>query len=198
MRKFLPAAGLAVLALPLWAAPMTQGERDRALSELHSSRKQFLDAVEGLTAAQWNFKPDAQTWSVAECAEHIALSEDLIFGGMVMKMMQGPAQPGRREVADEAVLTQLRDRSQKGKAPEALQPKRKWANRDEVAAHFRESRDRTLDYVRETQEDVRSRFGKAALGNLDAYQWILLVSAHSERHTAQIREVMSHPQFPNR
>ncbi len=58
------------------AAPMTQDERNRALSEFHASRKMFLDATEGLSAAQWNFKPDAGAWSVAECAEHIAISED--------------------------------------------------------------------------------------------------------------------------
>lgn len=198
MRKCLSALLLTATAGSVLAAPLNQAERDRALSELYSSRKQFLDSIEGLSAGQWNFKPDDKTWSVAECAEHIALSEDLIFGAFVQKMMQGPAQPGKSEVADEAVLTQLRDRSQKGKAPEALQPQRKWASRDEVAGHFKQSRDRTLDYVRDTQGELRSHFGKAALGNLDAYQWILLVSAHSERHVAQIREVMAHPKFPAR
>jgi hypothetical protein len=34
------------------------------------------------------------------------------------------------------------------------------------------------------------------LGPLDAYQWILLISAHSERHTKQIEEVKADPNFP--
>jgi len=35
-----------------------------------------------------------------------------------------------------------------------------------------------------------------AAGPLDAYAWMLLVSAHSERHTAQINEVKADPKFP--
>jgi hypothetical protein len=31
---------------------------------------------------------------------------------------------------------------------------------------------------------------------LDGYQWLLLLSAHTERHTAQIAEVKAHTGFP--
>jgi hypothetical protein len=31
---------------------------------------------------------------------------------------------------------------------------------------------------------------------LDAYEWILFISAHSERHTKQILEVKADPNFP--
>jgi len=31
---------------------------------------------------------------------------------------------------------------------------------------------------------------------MDAYQWLLLISAHSARHTAQIEEVKADPNFP--
>ena len=34
------------------------------------------------------------------------------------------------------------------------------------------------------------------LGPLDAYQWILRISAHSESHTKQIEEVKADPSFP--
>ena len=59
---------------------LTQEERDRAVAELEGSKKAFLDATKGLSAAQWNFKPAPERWSVAECSEHIALSEGFIFG----------------------------------------------------------------------------------------------------------------------
>ena len=35
-----------------------------------------------------------------------------------------------------------------------------------------------------------------AFGTLDGYQWLLLLSTHSERHTAQIEEVKADPNFP--
>ena len=108
------------LAAGLRAESLTQGERDRALSELYASRKKFLDSVAGLSPAQWKFKPDDNVWSIAECAEHIALSEDLIFA-LITKVTQGPADPSKRaaiKVTDEQVLKGVNDRSQKFKAPE--------------------------------------------------------------------------------
>jgi hypothetical protein len=33
---------------------------------------------------------------------------------------------------------------------------------------------------------------------MDAYQWLLLLAAHTERHTAQIEEIKADPKFPPR
>jgi hypothetical protein len=33
-------------------------------------------------------------------------------------------------------------------------------------------------------------------GKWDAYEWVLLIAAHSERHTKQIEEVKANPNFP--
>jgi hypothetical protein len=33
---------------------------------------------------------------------------------------------------------------------------------------------------------------------MDTYQWILMLSAHSERHLAQLLEVKADPNFPKR
>jgi len=35
-----------------------------------------------------------------------------------------------------------------------------------------------------------------AIGTLDGYQWILLISGHERRHTLQILEVKADPNFP--
>ena len=34
------------------------------------------------------------------------------------------------------------------------------------------------------------------LGPMDAYEWLLFIAAHSERHTKQILEVEASPDFP--
>lgn len=189
---------------PATALPETpiRGERDRAMSELHATRKQFLDAVSGLTAAQWNFKPSPAAWSVAETAEHIAVSEDFMFERVTKKVIASPAQPDKKaEVKgkDETVLTVIRDRGKKATAPEILAPKRRWATPEEMVQHFRQSRDRTIAYVEQTTDDLRSHFAPhPAVGLLDAYQWLLLISAHSGRHIDQIDEVKAAPGFPKR
>jgi DinB superfamily len=188
-----------LLAAPVLAQSLKQGERDRALSELYVGRKQFLDSIAALTEAQWNFKPAPNVWSIAECAEHIAASEDLLLESLP-KLMQSPAQPQKRAEAanrDEVILKGMLDRSHKAQAPEVLQPKRRWPNRDELAQHFQQSRDRTLDYVRSTQDDLRDHFTDHPIfKTVDAYQLILMMAAHTERHTMQLNEVKQAPGFP--
>ena len=62
-------------------APL-QGERDRAMSYLHSTRKQFLDVVTPLSASQWSYKPAGGGWSIAEVAEHLAVTEGATYAAI--------------------------------------------------------------------------------------------------------------------
>jgi hypothetical protein len=67
----------------------------------------------------------------------------------------------------------------------------------ELLAAFEASRARTLDYARNGQVDLRGHAAPhPALGVIDGYQWLLFLSAHCSRHTAQILEVKAAPGFP--
>jgi len=191
---------LGTLALATaFAAPLEQGERDRAMSHLHATRKVFLDSIAGLSDAQWNFKPAADRWSIAECAEHIAVSDDSLFD-LMRQTLKSPAAPEKKSaVKDEFILQVVPDRSVKAKAPEFLQPKRRWPDRETLIAHFKQSRDRNIAYIQTTEDDLRSHFmDHPLLKTIDAYQVMLLLSAHCERHTAQIDEVKADPHYPKR
>ena len=84
-------------------------------------------------------------------------------------------------------------------APEFLQPKRRWPDRETLIAHFKQSRDRNIAYIQTTEDDLRSHFmDHPLLKTIDAYQVMLLLSAHCERHTAQIDEVKADPHYPKR
>src|SRR5216684_8199888 len=78
------------------AQTLTQAERDRAINHLQTTRKAFLDATKGLSEAQWNFKQAPDRWSVAECADHIALAEGFIFGRITDGVMKTPLTPEKR------------------------------------------------------------------------------------------------------
>jgi len=179
---------------------LSAAERETALKSLQDTHDAFLKSIAGLSEKQWRFKPAPDRWSVAEVAEHITVSESAIFGMVQSRVMTSPAAPEKRaEVAgkDEIVLTKVPDRSRKAQAPEFLKPINRWATREELTKTFEDSRRATMDYVRSTNDDLRDHFGPhPLLGSLDAYQWILLISAHSERHTKQIEEVKADPNFP--
>ena len=89
------------------------------------------------------------------------------------------------------------DRSNKGKAPEALNPLHKWKTMDAMITEFKEKRKKTLEWVEQTDADVRGHaLPHPEFKELDAFQWVLLLSAHTERHTLQILEVKADEKFP--
>ena len=61
---------------------------------------------------------------------------------------------------------------------------------------YRKHHDRLLQYVRTTDDDLRSHF--VARQRCDGYQWALLISTHEQRHVLQIREIKADPKFPKK
>jgi len=182
---------------------LTAAERDFAITHLERTRKLFLDSIEGLSEAQWKFKPAADRWSIAEVAEHIAVSEDFLFETTTNKILKIPPSPDRPEksgeearASDEQILKRVTDRSKPANAPEPLRPSGRFSDRAAVVAHFNKSRDRTIQYARTTQDDLRNHSTPSPLGNPDAYQFLLLTAGHAERHTAQINEVKTSAGYP--
>ena len=193
---------VAMLLTPIADQTLSQAERDHAVTELESSRKAFLEAASGLSEAQWNFKAAPDRWSVAECAEHIGVTEGFILNLIAEQALKGPAEPEKRaevQGKDSSIMVVGVDRSAKFKAPEVVQPTRRWATSGEITKNVLENRTRTIEFVSTTQEDLRDHFmDHPVYKTLDTYQWILLMSAHMRRHTAQILEVKADPNFPKR
>ena len=179
----------------------TQGERDRALSSLHGSAKELRDAVAGLTPAQWSFKPSPEVWSAAEVVEHLALIEAGLFQRASVDAMQTPvatvAQKSEVSPKTEMILKSVPDRTQRYQAPAAYRPSGKFKTPAAALAAFNAARTRTATFIRETPLPLRDHIlPHPALGPLDAYQWIVLLGAHTERHVNQIRELKARPDFP--
>jgi hypothetical protein len=189
---------IGVCLLPLSAEPISKEDREFGMSALQASRKLFLDSVAGLSDAQLNFKSAPDKWSIAEVAEHIALSEQFIYHATEAALKT----PARTKMADagktdEKILAAIPDRSVKATAPEPLRPQHRFKSSADAVAAFKSSRDAHIRYLGETQDALREHFSNnPRLGDLDALQWILLMSAHTERHVAQINEVKASPGFP--
>ena len=192
---------IALLALCAAAAnraqELTRADRESALKYLESTKKGVLDATKGLSEAQWNFKPSADRWSVAQVMEHIAASEDFLRAADTEQVMKAPAGDPGRDVAkmDAAVIANVPDRSRKVQAPEPLVPTNRFGSPEGSVKHFLESRGETEKFLK-TTAGLRSHVGDSPMGKLDAYEFVLLIAAHSERHTQQILEVKADPNFP--
>ena len=185
-------------AASMKAQDVSPADKERALQYLESTKKGVLEATTGLSEAQWNFKPGPNRWSVAEVMEHLAAAEDMLRGVTQEQVMKSPAVARDAEEVrktDEGVLRMIPDRSQKAQAPEPLRPTNRFGSPAAAQKHFVESRTQTEEFLKRTP-GLRAHVGDSPIGKLDGYEFILLVAAHSERHTKQMLEVKADPNFP--
>jgi hypothetical protein len=179
---------------------LTPEERSAAVAELEVSRQRLLAALEDLTEEEWRSRPSPERWSIAECAEHITAAELPLAKFLAVSATAEPSEEQRLEIRgkDGFVRRFLRDRSQRGEAPERIRPKGRFATREETIRAFEDRRSANLAYVRETSDPLRDRFAPHPFaGVIDGYQWVLFLSAHTDRHAEQIEEIrlqFSHPE----
>ena len=174
-----------------------QKDRAAAVKYLEETRQAFLKSIEKVTPAQWTFKATPTSWSIAETAEHIGLAEGTIFEMITTQMIQAPPPKPGAGAPDDKVIATVTDRTSKFQAPEVLKPTNKWATREALVKDFNAARDKSIAWVKTTTEDLRAHASPhPALGSMDAHQWVLLLAAHSARHTAQIEEVKTAAGYP--
>jgi hypothetical protein len=178
---------------------ITDKERESALKRLTRTRQDLLDAVEGVTEPQARWKPAPDRWSILEYVEHLAVSDDELIA-MIERSLKTPAKPETEEErrAREQKIRETPIARGVNRAPEMLQPGGKFASLGDAVAAFLAARERTLEYARTTQEDLRSHFTPhTVLGPLDGYQWLTGNAHHAETHAGHIREIRGMAGFPS-
>jgi len=194
---------LAVLILVAFTADPTisKSERKTATSFLKDSEKNVMKALGNLSEQQLRYKPAPDKWSVEECMMHIAVSEKML-AGMLDQAMKAAANPEKRadiKMTDADVMTKIEDRTNKVKTMTPLEPQNSgFHTTEEAVTSFKENRGKLIDLVQNTNMDLRNHVATLAFGSLDSYQMALFIGAHSNRHAAQMREVMADPGFPKK
>ena len=100
----------------------------------------------------------------------------------------------KSESTDAAILWYGIDRTNRSTTGEARVPKGQFPTAKAAFASFQKLRATMTAFARDTQEDLRARQLKG--GNMDVYQWLLMISTHSQRHIMQIREIKEHKSYP--
>ena len=193
---------LSVMCLPLCAADahMTAEERTKVINWLEESRKEFLAAIDGVTAEQWKWKPAPERWSVGETAEHIVLAEAALFGN-VQKAVASPANPAWEEKTKgktEFIVQVMAPRLGKATAPEPIVPTGKMTQA-EVRETFEKQRREIVKFAAETDVALKEHTVEhpfPIFGTLNAYQWLIYAPLHTMRHDKQIAEVKATAGYP--
>ncbi len=173
-------------------------DRKKAINYFKETRRDLAKEISGLTEAQLNWRPADSVWSIADCVEHIAISEKNLFD-WAMSTLKEPANAARRselKADDEGVKKMITDRSFKVKTPENFKPSGQFADLEESHKAFKERREALITYMKQTQDDLRNHFATTPMGLLDTYQLLIFLSGHTKRHTLQIAELKAMPGFP--
>jgi len=179
------------------AQDLSPDDRTAGLAHLEMTRTGVVNTVKGLSDAQLSFKPSPEQWSIAQVLEHIASAEDMLLGLVNDQVLKAspPTEGTDTRATDRMILQTVPDRTRKRSASEPLIPSNRYGSAAEALKHFGESRAKTLALMQDNAE-LRAHAADSPLGKLDAYQWLLFISAHSERHTKQMLEVKESPGFP--
>jgi len=187
------------------------------------------EATRGLTKQEWLFKPAPLRWSMAQCIDHVARSEEYTVKLVRERVLKSERpllgafpstakgrtarleKPRRMSPLDDAVILRwMTDRTSALATPieerppiEEIAPRSSFDDPRSALAHFLKVRAATIEYVKTTEDDLRGHFTQAVLSGFpdvkfhDAYQWLLRMSAHSERHLMQVQEVRRAEGYPN-
>ncbi len=176
---------------------ITEEERKFAVDHLTKTQEDLLNAVEGLTEAQLNFKATPDRWSVLECVQHITLTSQGLWQMTEATLKEKTNDTLKSQVKDEQFIKMVEDRNMKAQAPEEFRPvKSPYHTLSETLDAFKADRNKLIDYIQKTNDDMRKHIAKMPFGSLDSYQLVLLISAHTNRHTQQINEVKADSNFP--
>jgi hypothetical protein len=179
---------------------MTATERAQLLEWLDQSRTGFLAALDGLSEAQWRWKPAPDRWSVGEIAEHIVLGEALLFS-TAQHALSVPPNPNCDEHTKgktELIVRVMPVRRGVAQAPEPIKP-RDSLQRTEIAERFERQRADIVEFAAGTQLALKRHTAEHPFpffGTLNAWQWLIYVPLHSLRHIKQIAEVKATPGYP--
>jgi len=180
---------------------MEAQERKSVVEALRTSEARLLELVRGLSEEQWRFRETAERWSIAEIVEHLLLQETFIRGN-VQRMLEGEAasETQRAEVrAKEPLVADLAKRraEQKLKSRPANTPTGRRSDFDALVVELKRERAQTIAFAAETEADLRGHFfAHVAFGDLDGYQWLMVLATHMERHALQIEQVKADKNWP--
>jgi hypothetical protein len=184
---------LTLAASPVGAEPMKPGDRQRLLAHLEMTESWLASEVDGLSDAQLKFRMTPESWTITDVVEHLAVAEPQ-YWNQLLESLKAPAGTIKSEATDAGILWYGIDRTTRQRTGEARVPKGRYDSVGKSLAEFRKLRATMREMAKSTDEDVRGRMLKD--GNMDVYQWYLMISTHSQRHILQIREIKAHSAYP--
>ncbi len=167
---------------------MDAHERQEMLALLQQGRTALQASVAGVTDETARRIPGPGRWSILGCAEHIAKSEDYMFAQI--GKATAPETPVINLEREAKMLARGTDRSRRIESPPEGHPQGTFPTLEAAIAHFLASRDHTIAFVRDCQEDLRAKVTwHPVLKVANCHEMLLSIGLHALRHAKQIEEI---------
>jgi len=164
---------------------------------LEETQEALVESSQDLTDEQMQYKPDENSWSVAQIIEHIIMVEGSLKSMLENKIKEGTSEMNSEvKFTDDQIVEMITNRSQKMPTQDQFQPSGKFESSDEALETFKDQREEMVDWLKDSDVDMRSFVNEFPFGTIDGYQSVLFMAGHTSRHTAQIEEVKNDPDFP--
>jgi hypothetical protein len=182
-------------ALSVLADPMTQREREHLVAHLEMTQAWLTDEVSHLSSAQLNYRPAPDKWTVAEVVQHLAIAEPN-YWKLFQDALKEPPKKLDKQANDADVLWYGIDRTHHEKTSADENPKDQTIDAAQALKTFLAMHARLLEVARSSDADLRGH--AVPEWGVDAYQCLLEISTHEQRHILQIREIKANPGFPKK
>lgn len=186
--KLLLSMVLLTTAATLYAQGTISKDEHRFITDyLKRTESDMITALNGIDESIWTKKANAESWSPAECAEHVLLAEIGLMGQIKKALANESGQDDLR-ANDAWLISKISDRGVKVQTP--LNPKNGQMKKQEVISKLKALRKQILDFLNDDSLELRNHYGRSPYGKADAYQLLIVIAGHSMRHTAQIHEIL--------
>ncbi len=193
MKKMILIAKVIVLGilphgLQAQSGKISPEEKEFLVNFLKVTQDDLLTTISKVDAQQWTERPEDGGWSVADCMEHVIMAEQAVFGQVKEALASTADNEQNTKHLDAWLIGKITDRGVKVQTP--LPPQENGKSKQEMIDELKASRENIIAFVEEDHE-MRNHFGRSPYGPADAYQLLLVIAAHSMRHTAQVTEVLN-------
>jgi DinB superfamily len=188
-----------LLSAPLFAASMTDMDREHLLVHFEMTTQMVAEQVHGLSAAQLEYQASPDRWSIRQIVSHLAVAEPDYWREIQESLKAAPNMKGRKSTSSDAdIMWYGIDRVVHTKTGGGHEKVDTYKDLDEALGRFQALRATMIEYIKTTKDDMRAHSFGDSEDVIDCWQWMLEISTHAERHIQQIREIKNDPKFPKK
>ena len=179
----------------------SEEDRQELLTGLRQSGDDLNAILATVSQEQWFYQPDS-SWSVASIVEHLGLQQDMHYREVyVLSLLPvGTDYSEDRSMNDEAIRNYEND-PKRGTATWNVTPRGRWCTKEDAINDFNFVRDKMIEFVNQTDIDLRRKFTYRNLesedyrSQRDLHQIILTTVSHTKRHTNQIKALLDQREY---